>query len=65
MTLKVIQLLGVLQKDFVERLYNISHGFKRHSASRGPSATAEFVVSRTIALGIGQKKLVRTRRRRR
>ena len=53
MTLKVIQLLGVLQKDFVERLYNISHGFKRHSASRGPSATAEFVVSRTIVLGIG------------
>ena len=45
MTLQVIQLLQGLQIAFVEHLGNISHGLNWHSASRGPSATAEPLVN--------------------
>jgi len=45
MTLKVIRLLQDLSVTIIdEYLCDISHGFKWHGASRGPSAIAEFLV---------------------
>jgi len=43
-TLKVIRLLQGLQMEFVDYSCNISHGFSWHSASRGPSVSAELLV---------------------